>query len=189
MIEKIKSEMVELPDAKKERFMQEFGLTAYDADVLCEDGKVADFFEKAASGHDGKKVANWILGDLFANLNADKLTLEQSPVKPQMIGQLVDLISNATISGKIAKDVFALMWKTGEMPSKIVEEKGLKQVTDTGAIEKVVDEVLSLYPDNLKAYQAGKTNLFGWFVGQVMKASKGAANPTLVNELLKKKLG
>ena len=188
-IENIKKEMVELPDAKKERFMKQFGLTPYDADLLTESRQSADFFEKAAKGHDGKKVANWILGELFANLNANKLSLEQSPVTPEMIGELVDLIAQNVISGKIAKDVFAYMWQSREMPSKIVEEKGLKQVTDTGAVEKIVDEVLAQNPDNLNAYKAGKTNLFGWFVGQVMKASKGAANPGLVNELLKKKLG
>ncbi len=188
-IENIKKEMVELPDAKKERFIKQFGLTPYDADLLTESRQSADFFEKAAKGHDGKKVANWILGELFANLNANKLSLEQSPVTPEMIGELVDLIAQNVISGKIAKDVFAYMWQSREMPSKIVEEKGLKQVTDTGAVEKIVDEVLAQNPDNLNAYKAGKTNLFGWFVGQVMKASKGAANPGLVNELLKKKLG
>lgn len=188
-IEQVKKEMVELPDAKKERFMKDYGLTAYDADLLTESIETADFFEKAASGHDGKKVANWILGDFFARLNADKLTLSSSPIAPQMIGELVDLISNNVISGKIAKDVFAIMFETGQNPSKIVEERGLKQVTDTSAIEKIVDEVIKANPDNLEAYKNGKTNLFGWFVGQVMKASKGAANPQAVNELLKKKLG
>ena len=188
-IENIKKEMVELPDAKKERFIKQFGLTPYDAEILTESKETADFFEQAATGHDGKKVANWILGDFFANLNANKLSLDQSPVTPQMIGELVDLISRGVISGKIAKDVFVMMWETRQSPSKIVEEKGLKQVTDTSAIEKIVDEVLASNPDNLKAYLDGKTNLFGWFVGQTMKASKGAANPSLVNELLKKKLG
>lgn len=188
-IAQIKKEMVELPDAKKERFMKDYGLTAYDADLLIESIETADFFEKAAKGHDGKKVANWILGDFFARLNADKLTLSNSPVKPEMIGELVDLIANNVISGKIAKDVFALMWETGHTPSQIVEEKGLKQVTDTSAIEKIVDEVIAQNPDNVTAYKGGKANLFGWFVGQVMKASKGAANPQAVNELLKKKLG
>ena len=188
-IENIKKEMVELPDAKKERFIKQFGLTPYDAEILTESKETADFFEQAATGHDGKKVANWILGDFFANLNANKLSLDQSPVTPQMIGELVDLISKGVISGKIGKDVFVMMWETRQSPSKIVEEKGLKQVTDTSAIEKIVDEVLASNPDNLKAYLDGKTNLFGWFVGQTMKASKGAANPSLVNELLKKKLG
>lgn len=188
-IESVKKEMVELPDAKKERFMRDYGLTAYDADLLIESQETADFFEKAAKGHDGKKVANWILGDFFANLNANKLTLVEAPVKPEMIGELVDLIADGVISGKIAKDVFALMWETGHTPSQIVEEKGLKQVTDTSAIEKIIDEVILQNPDNVAAYKGGKANLFGWFVGQVMKASKGAANPQAVNELLKKKLG
>lgn len=188
-IENIRKEMVELPDAKKERFIKDFSLTAYDADVLTESRQTADFFEKAAKGHDGKKVANWILGDLFANLNANKLTLEQSPIKPEMIGELVELISNNTISGKIAKDVFVEMWQTGNSPAKIVEEKGLKQVTDSGAIEALIDSVLAQNADNLALYKAGKTNLFGFFVGQVMKQSKGSANPQLVNEILKKKLG
>jgi len=187
-IENIRAQMVELPDAKKERFIRDFNLTAYDANLLTESRETADFFEKAAKGHDGKKVANWILGDFFARLNTDKLTLEQSPVKPEMIGQLVDLITNNTISGKIAKDVFALMFETGQSPIKIVEEKGLKQVTDSSQIEKIVDEVITSNADNLAAYKNGKTNLFGWFVGQVMKASKGAANPQVVNELLKAKL-
>ncbi len=188
-IEQIKKEMVELPDAKKERFMTEFGLTAYDADLLTESKQTADFFEKAAQGHDGKKVANWILGDLFAHLNAEKLLLEQSPITPEMIGELVGLISEGTISGKIAKDVFDVMWCEKKMPSQIVLEKGLKQVTDTASIEALVDEVLAQNPDNIKAYKDGKTNLLGWFVGQIMKASKGAANPQIVNEILKKKLG
>ena len=188
-IESVKKEMVELPDAKKERFIKDYGLTPYDADLLIESIETADFFEKAAKGHDGKKVANWILGDFFAKLNADKLTLTESPIQPQMIGELVDLIAGGVISGKIAKDVFAMMFETGKSPATIVEEKGLRQVTDTSAIEKIVDEVIAANPDNLSAYQSGKTNLFGWFVGQVMKASKGAANPQAVNELLKKKLG
>lgn len=188
-IENIKKEMVELPDAKKDRFMKDYALTAYDADILTESRQTADFFEQAAKGHDGKKVANWILGDLFANLNANKLTLEQSPITPEMIGELVDLIAKNVISGKIAKDVFVYMWENPKMPSQIVEEKGLKQVTDTGAIEAVIDSVLARNPDNVAAYKAGKVNLFGFFIGQVMKASKGAANPQMVNEILKKKLG
>ncbi|HCU58911.1 MAG TPA: Asp-tRNA(Asn)/Glu-tRNA(Gln) amidotransferase GatCAB subunit B [Alphaproteobacteria bacterium] len=188
-IENIKKEMVELPDVKKERFIKNFGLTAYDADILTESRQTADFFEQAAKGHDGKKVANWILGDLFANLNANKLSLEESPVTPEMIGELVDLIETNVISGKIGKDVFLYMWQSKKMPSQIVEEKGLKQVTDTGAIEALIDSVLKENASNVEAYHAGKTNLFGFFVGQVMKASKGSANPQIVNEILKKKLG
>ena len=152
-IENIRKEMVELPDAKKARFIKEMGLTPYDADVLCENKEVAAFFEKAAKGSDGKKVANWI------------------------------------ISGNIGKEVFLLMADTGEEPEKIVEEKGLKQVTDTGAIEAIIDQVIADNPDNTAAYRAGKTALMGWFVGQVMKASKGKANPGMVNQLLSKKLG
>ena len=188
-IENIKKEMVELPDVKKERFIKNFGLTAYDADILTESRQTADFFEQAAKGHDGKKVANWILGDLFANLNANKLSLEESPVTPEMIGELVDLIETNVISGKIGKDVFLYMWQSKKMPSQIVEEKGLKQVTDTGAIEALIDSVLKENASNVEAYHTGKTNLFGFFVGQVMKASKGSANPQIVNEILKKKLG
>ena len=187
-IESIKAEMVELPDAKKERFIKDYALTAYDADLLTESVETADFFEKAAKGHDGKKVANWILGDLFANLNANKLSLLKSPIKPEMIGELVELISKNVISGKIAKDVFADMWQTGKKPSDIVEEKGLKQVTDTGAIEKIIDDVIEQNADNVAAYKGGKTNLFGFFIGQVMKDSKGAANPQMVNQILKQKL-
>ncbi len=188
-IESIKKEMVELPDAKKERFVNELKLTPYDASVLCENKETADFFEKAATGRDAKKVANWIMGDFFAMLNAKHLTLENSPVSAEQLGALVDLISDNTINGKTAKDVFAIMVETGKEPNVIVEEKGLKQVTDTGAIEAIVDAVLEANPDNVAAYKGGKQNLMGWFVGQVMKQSKGTANPTLVNQILNDKLG
>lgn len=188
-IENVKKDMVELPDAKKERFINQFNLSAYDADLVCDSLEIADFFEKAAKGRDGKKVANWILGDFFANLNSDKLTLDKSPVNPDMIGELVDLIESGVINGKIAKDVFLDMWKTGKKPSLIVEEKGLKQVTDESAIEKIVDQVIASNTQNVEAYKNGKTNLFGFFVGQVMKETKGAANPQIVNTILKNKLG
>lgn len=188
-IESIKKEMVELPDAKKERFVNELKLTPYDASVLCENKETADFFEKAAIGRDAKKVANWVMGDFFAMLNAKHLTLENSPVSAEQLGALVDLISDNTINGKTAKDVFAIMVETGKEPNVIVEEKGLKQVTDTGAIETIIDAVLEANPDNVAAYKGGKQNLMGWFVGQVMKQSKGTANPALVNQILKDKLG
>ncbi len=188
-IESIRKEMVELPDAKKERFVNELKLTPYDASVLCENKETADFFEKAAIGRDAKKVANWVMGDFFAMLNAKHLTLENSPVSAEQLGALVDLISDNTINGKTAKDVFAIMVETGKEPNVIVEEKGLKQVTDTGAIETIIDAVLEANPDNVAAYKGGKQNLMGWFVGQVMKQSKGTANPTLVNQILKNKLG
>ena len=188
-IEKVKRELPELPDEKKERFVSKLGLTPYDAIVICENKETADFFEKAAAGHDAKKVANWLMGDFFAMLNEKKLELKDSPVSAENLGRLVELVSQNVINGKTAKDVFAIMAETGENPEKIVEEKGLKQVTDTSAIEAVIDEVLVANPDNAAAYRNGKQGLFGWFVGQVMKASKGKANPGLVNELLKKKLG
>lgn len=187
-IENIRKELPELPDAKKARFVENMGLTKYDATIICENKEVADFFEKAAAGHDGKKVANWLMGDFFAMLNRKNLTIENSPVSAENLGKLVGLIENNTISGKVAKDVFEIMSETGENPEKIVEEKGLKQVTDVGAIEAIVDKVIAANPDNVAAFHNGKTNLKGWFVGQVLKESKGKANPQMVNELLEKKL-
>ena len=188
-IEDIKTNLVELPDAKKERFVKELGLTAYDASVICENKEMAEFFERAAQGHDAKKVANWLMGDFFAMLNEKKLSLEESPVSAENLGKLVELITQNVINGKTAKDVFALMAETGKSPEVIVEEKGLRQVTDTSAIEKIVDEVIASNQDNVAAYKAGKTNLLGWFVGQVMKQSSGKANPGMVNQILKQKLG
>jgi len=187
-IEQIKGEMIELPDAKKIRFVNELGVTPYDAMVLCESREVAEFFEKAAAGRDAKKVANWMMGDFFAMLNKDGLTISQSPVSAENLGKLVDLISDNVINGKTAKDVFEIMVETGEAPDKIVEERGLKQVTDTGAIEEIVDKIIADNPANVDAYKNGKTGLMGWFVGQVMKASGGKANPVVVNQLLNKKL-
>ena len=177
-----------LPDAKKERFVKELGLTPYDASVLCEARETAEWFERAANGHDAKKVANWMMGDFFAMLNEKKIGLEESPITPENLGKLVDLITLGVINGKTAKDVFVMMAETGDAPDKIVEEKGLKQVTDTAAIEKVIDEVIAANPDNVAAYRAGKTALMGWFVGQVMKASQGKANPGAVNKILQQKL-
>ena len=188
-IEDIKTNLVELPDAKKERFVKELGLTAYDASVICENKEMAEFFERAAQGHDAKKVANWLMGDFFAMLNEKKLSLEESPVSAENLGKLVELVTQNVINGKTAKDVFALMAETGKSPEVIVEEKGLRQVTDTSAIEKIVDEVIASNQDNVAAYKAGKTNLLGWFVGQVMKQSSGKANPGMVNQILKQKLG
>lgn len=187
-VEKVKSELVELPDAKKARFVN-MGLTPYDAEVICENKETAEFFEKAAKGHDAKKVANWLMGDFFAMLNEKKLELKDSPVSAENLGALVELVSSGVINGKTAKDVFAIMADTGDNPEKIVEEKGLKQVTDTGAIEKIVDELLESAADNVAAYRGGKVGLFGWFVGQVLKQTQGKANPAVVNKILKEKLG
>lgn len=187
-IEKIRAEMIELPDAKKQRFVSELGLTPYDASVICENKETADFFEKAAAGHDAKKVANWLMGDFFAMLNKKRLDIAHSPISAENLGALVELINKEVISGKIAKDVFEIMSETGENPEKIVEEKGLKQVTDTAAIEAIIDQVIASNPDNVAAYKNGKTNLAGWFVGQTLKLSQGKANPAIVNQLVKQKL-
>ena len=187
-INNIKAEMIELPDAKKKRFVETMGLTPYDAMVLCENKETADFFEKAAEGHDAKKVANWMMSDFFAMLNKKRLDIAQSPISAENLGKLVELISKEVISGKIAKDVFEIMAENGENPEKIVAERGLKQVTDTAAIEGIIDAVIAANPDNVNAYKNGKTNLAGWFVGQVIKQSQGKANPAIVNQLVRTKL-
>lgn len=188
LMQRLKDEMPELPDAKKRRFMSDYGLPAYDAGQLVAEKETAEFFEEAAKGHDAKKVANWIMGDLFATLNKQGLTITESPVSPENLGKMVDLINNNTISSRIAKDVFVFMVEEGKDPETIVEEKGLKQVTDTSAIEKIIDEVIAANPDKVAEYRSGKDKLIGWFVGQTMRASQGKANPGLLNELLKKKL-
>lgn len=187
-IESIRKTLPELPDQKKHRFISTYGLPAYDAGVLISERPRADYYETAAKGHDAKLVANWVLNELLALLNKDARAIVDSPIKAQQLGALVGLISDNTISGKIAKDVFAEMYTTGKDAAVIVEEKGLRQVTDTGAIEKVIDTVIAASPDNVAAYKSGKDKLFGFFVGQVMKETGGKANPAIVNELLKKKL-
>ena len=187
-VERLKREMPELPDAKKKRFMEDFGLPAYDAGQLVAEKETAAYFEKAAAGHDAKKVANWIMGDLFATLNRLGKKITESPVSPENLGKMVDLINDGTISSRIAKDVFQFMVEEGKSPDLIIEEKGLKQVTDTSAIEKIIDEVMAANPDKVAEYRAGKDKLIGWFVGQTMRASQGKANPGMLNELLKKKL-
>ena len=187
-VAEIKASLPELPDAKKARFVGEYGISPYDAGVLVAEKETAMFFEAAAEGHDAKAVANWVMGDLFAALNRTGKDITESPVKPENIGKLVDLIKNDTISGRIAKDVFEIMVETGDAPDKIVEERGLKQVTDTGAIEKVVDDVIAANPEKAAEVRGGKDKLLGWFVGQAMKASQGKANPGILNEMIRKKL-
>ncbi len=187
-IQEIKETLPELPDEKKKRFTGEYGLSPYDAGVLIAERARADYFEEVASGRDAKLAANWLLNELLGLLNKDNRPITDSPISALQLGGLLDLIGDNTISGKIAKDVFAEMYETGRDAPAIVEEKGLKQVTDTGAIEKLVDEVLAENPDNVAAYKAGKDKLFGFFVGQVMKKSKGKANPGMVNDLLENKL-
>ncbi|GIK96767.1 MAG: aspartyl/glutamyl-tRNA(Asn/Gln) amidotransferase subunit B [Alphaproteobacteria bacterium] len=191
-VEKIKASMPELPDAKKARFMSEFGLSAYDAGVLVAEQETAAFYEQVVAGPNGRRdpklAANWLISELFGLLNKAGKDVTTSPVSAEALGGLVDLISDDTISGRIAKDVFAEMFETGKSASEIVEAKGLKQVTDTGAIEAAIDQVLAANADKVAEYKSGKDKLFGFFVGQVMKATGGKANPKLLNELLKKKL-
>ena len=190
LMERIKSTLPELPDQKKHRFMQSFGLGAYDASVLIAEQSRAAYYEKVAEkAGDPKLAANWVINELLGWLNKHDVSLEDSPVTADNLGLLVARIVDNTISGKIAKDVFAVMTETGKDADAIIEEKGLKQVTDTGAIEAIIDDVLAANPDNVAAYKDGKTQLLGFFVGQVMKSSGGKANPAIVNELLKGKLG
>lgn len=186
-VDKIKLSLPELPDVKKERYKQ-LGLSDYDAGVLVAEQETTAYFDEASKGRDAKLVSNWITVELFGRLNKQNKPITESPVSAQHIGELVGLISDNTISGKIAKDVFEEMYATGNAPGKIVEEKGLKQVTDSGAIEKIVDEVIAANPDKVAEYKSGKDKLFGFFVGQVLKNSGGKANPVIVNDLLKKKL-
>ena len=187
-VERIKASLPELPDAKKRRFMHDYGLSAYDAAVLAQDREKADYFETVAKGRDGKLAANWVTTELFGALNKAGKEIADSPIAAPMLGKLVELISNGTISGRIAKDVFATMLESGGDPAAIVEERGLKQVTDTGAIEKAVDAIIAANPEQVAAVKE-KPKTFGWFVGQVMKATGGKANPAAVNDILKKKLG
>ncbi len=190
-VEEIRASLPELPDAKKHRFMDDYGLSAYDASVLAADKASAAYFEEVvAKCDDGKLASNWVTGDLFGALNKAGKTIEETPVSAAQLGELISLIKDKTISGKIAKDVFALIVEGEESgaPGDIVERRGLKQVTDTGAIEKVVDEIIAANPKQVEQVKE-KPKTMGWFVGQVMKASGGKANPQAVNEILKKKLG
>jgi aspartyl-tRNA(Asn)/glutamyl-tRNA(Gln) amidotransferase subunit B len=166
----------ELPDEKKARFVAAYGLSSYDADVLIADRESAEFFETLAKGRDAKMAANWMMGDFFAALNRLGKDITTSPVSAGHLGELIDLISGEVISGRIAKEVFEIMLETGEAPGKIVESRGLKQVTDTGAIEKAVDEVIAASPKQVEQVKL-KPSMLGWFVGQVMKATGGKANP------------
>jgi aspartyl-tRNA(Asn)/glutamyl-tRNA(Gln) amidotransferase subunit B len=184
----LKSKLPELPDAKKARFIQDYGVPVYDAGVLVAEQATADFYETVATGRDAKLAANWIMGDYFAALNRTGTTIETSPVSAVNLGKLIDLLNDNTINGRIAKEVFEAMVETGNDPATIVEEKGLRQVTDTGAIDTAVDKVLAANADKVAEYKSGKDKLFGFFVGQVMKAMAGKGNPALVNEALKKKL-
>jgi aspartyl-tRNA(Asn)/glutamyl-tRNA(Gln) amidotransferase subunit B len=188
-IARIKASMPELPDAKKARFMAEYKLSAYDAGVLVMERATADFYERVAKGRDPKLAANWVIVEHFGALNRTGKTIEDAPVTAEGLGELIDLIADNTISGRLAKDVFALMFETGKPARQIVEEKGLRQVTDTGAIETAIDKVMAEQAEKVAEYRSGKDKLFGYFVGQVMRATGGKANPAMLNELLRKKLG
>jgi aspartyl-tRNA(Asn)/glutamyl-tRNA(Gln) amidotransferase subunit B len=188
-VAELRGALPELPDAKRARFMRDYGLPAYDAGVLVAEQATADFFETVAKGRDAKLAANWVIGDLFAALNRTGRSIETSPVSAAALGGLLDLMADGTINGRIAKDVFETMVDTGADAATIVEQKGLRQVTDTDAIDAAVAQVLAANADKLAEYRAGKEKLFGYFVGQVMKAMAGKGNPALVNEALKKQLG
>ena len=187
-VEDIKKTLPELPDDKKARFIGEYKLSPYDANVLVSEKARADFYEAVAKGRDPKLAANWVTGELFGYLNKAGKEIEESPVSAENLGGLIDLIADNTISGRIAKEVFEAMFETGEKAADIVEKKGLRQVTDTGAIEGSIDAVLAANADKVAEFRSGKDKLFGFFVGQVMKATQGKANPALVNEILTKKL-
>ncbi len=188
-VAELKAALPELPDAKQARFIGDFGLSPYDAAVLVAERATADYYEAAAAGRDPKQAANWVTGDLFALLNRTGRTIEDSPVSAAALGALLGLIADNTISGKIAKQVFDIMAETGEGPAAIVEARGLRQVTDTSAIDAAVDAVLAANPDKVADYKAGKDKMFGFFVGQVMKAMAGKGNPGLVNAALKARIG
>ena len=187
-VTKLKKTLPELPDAKKARFMSDYGLSAYDAGVLVAERDTADYFETVAKGRDAKQTANWVVSELFGRLNKGGIELSMSPVSAAALGGLIDLMADNTISGRIAKDVFDEMFKTGKAASAIVEDKGLQQMTDSGAIEAVVDQIIADNASQVEKYRAGNEKVIGWFVGQVMKATQGKANPQMVNQVLREKL-
>jgi aspartyl-tRNA(Asn)/glutamyl-tRNA(Gln) amidotransferase subunit B len=187
-VDELGAHLPELPDEKKARFVSQYGLSPYDAGVLVLERASADYFEAAAKGRDAKLVANWVINELFGRLNKEGKSIETSPVSAAQIGGIVDLIASNVISGKLAKDLFEIVWTEGGDPARIVEARGMKQVTDTGAIERAVDEIIAKNPDKVAQAQA-KPTMLGWFVGQVMKGTGGKANPQTVNEILKSKLG
>ena len=178
----------ELPDAKKARFLEAYGLSPYDASVLIAERENADFFEAVAKGRDGKQAANWVINELFGRLNKEGLEVTASPVSAAQLGGVIDLIASGAINGKIAKELFEIVWSEGGDPAAIVEARGMRQVTDTGAIEKAVDDIIAANPDKVEQAKL-KPSMLGWFVGQVMKTSGGKANPAAVSDMLKAKLG
>jgi aspartyl-tRNA(Asn)/glutamyl-tRNA(Gln) amidotransferase subunit B len=187
-VDALAKDLPELPDEKRARFMKAYGLSAYDASVLVAERESADFFEAVAKGNDGKLAANWVINELFGRLNKEGKEIDASPISAGQLGGLVRLVVDGTISGKIAKDLFEILWTEGGDPAEIVEKRGMRQVTDTGAIEAAVDAIIAANPDKVEQVKA-KPTMLGWFVGQVMKQSGGKANPQAVNDILKSKLG
>jgi aspartyl-tRNA(Asn)/glutamyl-tRNA(Gln) amidotransferase subunit B len=187
-VDDIKASLPELPDAKKARFVLHYGMTEYDAAVLTAETENAAFFEAVAEGRDGKQAANWVINELFGRLNKQGLGIAESPVSAAQLGGVLDLIASDAISGKIAKDLFEILWTEGGNPAEIVEARGMRQVTDTGAIEAAVDEIIAANPAQVEKARANP-KLAGWFVGQVIKATGGKANPAAVNALVAQKLG
>jgi aspartyl-tRNA(Asn)/glutamyl-tRNA(Gln) amidotransferase subunit B len=187
-VAELAKDLPELPDDKKARFVAELGLSIYDASVLVSEKAIADYYEAVAEGRDGKMAANWVINDLLGALNKAGKGIEETPVSPAQLGGIIDLIKSEVISGKIAKDLFEIVFSEGGDPADIVESRGMKQVTDTGAIEKAVDDIIAANPDQVAKVLA-KPTLAGWFVGQVMKSTGGKANPQAVQALVKAKLG
>jgi len=188
-IDQARSELPELPEDRKQRFITTLGLPEYDAEVLTASRSLADYYEECLGFHNNAKaVSNWVMGEVTRNLNDSGMDIVACPIRPAQLADLLKLIDSGTISGKIAKTVFDEMWKSGKAPKQIVEEQGLVQVSDSGAIEAIIDEILAREAGQVEEYRSGKDKLFGFFVGQVMKASKGKANPAVVNEMLLKKL-
>jgi aspartyl-tRNA(Asn)/glutamyl-tRNA(Gln) amidotransferase subunit B len=185
----VKSQMTELPAVKRARFLETYGLREYDADVLTASRALSEYFERAATvSGDPRTSANWVMGDLLGALKADGKEIGDSPVSPEHLGELLKLIGTGEISNKLAKEIFPKMFSTGEAAATIIEREGLKQISDTGALEKIVDDLIAANPKQLEQYRAGKTTVMQFFVGQVMRATKGQANPAAVNEVLKRKL-
>ena len=188
LIDDLKKSLPELPDKKKERFVKEYGLNAYEANVLVSEKEISDYYEEVAKLSDKKLAATWMMGDLFAMLNDRGLDISKSPISAKHFAELVQAIKSGEISGRIAKEVFEIMVESGDNPKKIIESKGMKQQSDPKELEKMINEILSKNKDKVDQYKAGKEKLFGFFVGQVMKLSGGKANPQLTNEILKKLL-
>ena len=191
-LDEVRAQLPELPDAKSKRFQDEFGLPRYDAEVLTAEKELAAYFDKvveAAGKEQAKAASNWVMGDVLRLLNERRITIEECPIPPERLARMISLINDGTISGKIAKTVFDQVAESGKDPETIVEEKGLRQITDTSAIESVVEDVIASNPEEVEAYRGGKTKLMGFFVGQAMKATGGKANPKALQEILREKLG